>query len=468
MLASALAAIVLALIWPAFAAAGTVVRDPAAITYTADPSTGAPEEVAVGLGDDGAATVRAARGFSSIAGECSLADANLVRCTPAQGFVVHFLGFDDHVYVDGVTGAMPLEAHGRAGRDLLSGTINADRLFGDEDDDHLDAGPGADLLDGGPGGDGLVDGPGDDTVAGGPANDYFDAGAGRDSYAGGEGLEDQIHYESRTAPVTITLDGQADDGEAGEGDNAGADIEQGHGGAGGDRIAGNQFENVLHGNAGDDSITAGAAADGVFAGPGNDVVDVRDGGYDQVLCGEGLDTVIADQADSLEACEVVTVPDADGDGFLPPADCDNTDASRHPRALDAVGDGIDQDCDGRDQPPPRVINPITYGFRFYPSSARLIRLTVQEVQRGDRIEVRCRGRGCAFKKRLRTGRARRTTEHLVRWFKGRRLRRGAVIEVRITRERYIGKVLRLRIGRGRESRTSLCLPVGSTRPKPCV
>lgn len=38
--------------------------------------------------------------------------------------------------------------------------------------------------------------------------------------------------------------------------------------------------------------------------------------------------------------------DTDGDGLLPPTDCDNLDASIHPGAVDVCTDAIDQDCSG--------------------------------------------------------------------------------------------------------------------------
>ncbi|MBI5611375.1 MAG: putative metal-binding motif-containing protein, partial [Deltaproteobacteria bacterium] len=40
--------------------------------------------------------------------------------------------------------------------------------------------------------------------------------------------------------------------------------------------------------------------------------------------------------------------DTDGDGFLPPEDCNNQAPKSHPGAPDKCGDGIDQDCDGTD------------------------------------------------------------------------------------------------------------------------
>ncbi|GMV43255.1 MAG: hypothetical protein AMXMBFR64_49710 [Myxococcales bacterium] len=40
--------------------------------------------------------------------------------------------------------------------------------------------------------------------------------------------------------------------------------------------------------------------------------------------------------------------DKDADGFAPPADCDDGDATVHPGAPEKCDDGVDQDCDGRD------------------------------------------------------------------------------------------------------------------------
>jgi formylglycine-generating enzyme required for sulfatase activity len=54
---------------------------------------------------------------------------------------------------------------------------------------------------------------------------------------------------------------------------------------------------------------------------------------------------------SAAACgsESSNFTDEDGDGWPPPADCDDTDAAIHPLATDTPYDGIDQDCSGRDK-----------------------------------------------------------------------------------------------------------------------
>lgn len=71
---------------------------------------------------------------------------------------------------------------------------------------------------------------------------------------------------------------------------------------------------VLHGDAGDDTITGGSAADTIDGGDGidvlsgaggNDAINSLDGFIDQVQCGSGADSVVGDSFDILSGdCEV--------------------------------------------------------------------------------------------------------------------------------------------------------------------
>jgi Ca2+-binding RTX toxin-like protein len=154
---------------------------------------------------------------------------------------------------------------------------------------HQSGGPGRDTLRGGPGGDGLAGGPGDDVAFGNSGNDSFQADGidGRDSFSGGPG-SDTAAYNNRGAAQTITLDGVANDGTAGEGDNLGSDVENVLGGAGADRITGNGAANEIRGGSGDDVINT---VDGI-------------GGNDTLSAAGGTDTCNSDAGDIELTCEI--------------------------------------------------------------------------------------------------------------------------------------------------------------------
>jgi hypothetical protein len=460
-----LATIVAVLLLPAPATAGTLTQDASAITYQAEASAGAGEGVGIKV-DGGDAVIRSDRGFSTVPGNCT-PDGDTRVCPFSPKLIFFGLGFDDAVSTDGPVPGLTIEAHGGAGGDSFDGTPGDDQLTGDEGDDSIGGNDGNDAIDGGPGGDSLSDGAGNDTVAGGAGGDFFRAGGGSDTYIGGDG-DDDVSYEDRTAGVTVTLNAQPDDGEAGEGDNVDAEVVEG--GSGPDHLTGNDVGNTLEGNDGDDTISAGGSEDRVDAGAGNDTLDVRDGGFDSVECGPGDDTVIADQDDSaLSNCEHVSVPDADGDGFIAD-DCDNTNPAIHPGALEIIADGIDQDCDNRDAPRPAVSSPIALSVTPFTRKrpGRVASLRVTSLRRGDRVQVTCKGKGCAFKKKTRTARKGQSKMQLVKLFKKRRLRGGARVDVRVTREGYLGKRARFRISRRGRVKVSLgCLTFDTAKPTKC-
>ena len=147
------------------------------------------------------------------------------------------------------------------GDDLLAGTATGeDKGFGGGGGDTLEGGvgerrrspavPARTAVDGGDGDDGLnggdlilvggdgpdelIGGPGADLLFGGRGNDRLDGGLGPD-YLSGESEKDTVTYEDRTNQVFVTLDGRANDGEAGEGDNVLPDVEVILGGFGGRR-----------------------------------------------------------------------------------------------------------------------------------------------------------------------------------------------------------------------------------------
>jgi Ca2+-binding RTX toxin-like protein len=194
-----------------------------------------------------------------------------------------------------------LTVNGDSGDDMLAGGQGDDTITGGTGSNVLSGGDGDDTLTGGQGDDTLTGGDGGDTLSGGLGNDVIDEGDslnGTDTMAGGGGT-DRLTYGGRSAGVTVTMDGVFDDGEAGESDNVGADIEDAIGGLGdnfmvgsasGNDLAGGPGTDILDGGAGDDTLSGGLGADRETGGTGNDLV-FGDDGDDVILEGAGNDFV---------------------------------------------------------------------------------------------------------------------------------------------------------------------------------
>ncbi|MFL5845048.1 MAG: calcium-binding protein [Solirubrobacteraceae bacterium] len=268
-------------------------------------------------------------------------------------------GLEGNDQLTGADGADTLT--GGPGGDGLSGGAGDDNLSGGPGLDTLICGPGADTADGGagrdalscnessgapsangktliggPGGDGITGGPGNDVISAGSGSDYVqNAGAGADQvdlgpgddtvgatddrdpdvYSGGTG-NDTAAYSEYAVDVSLSLDGVANDGRAGEKDNLlsmdnlqggpGDDTLVGDGGAneiidyeginaiagggGNDVLTGGDGDDVVSGGDGDDRLTGRGGDDVLDGGTGSDVLTI-DGGTDVLRGGAGTDTV---------------------------------------------------------------------------------------------------------------------------------------------------------------------------------
>jgi VCBS repeat-containing protein len=212
---------------------------------------------------------------------------------------------------------------GGAGDDFLQGDSGNDSLFGDAGYDYLFGGSGNDYLDlGDDGGSGFGDA-GDDTLLGSSAADYLNAGSGNDTiYAqggddtvilfggevgdmanGGDG-SDTLYFYADSAPVTLTVEGDAliangnlvaQDFEdfwlygTSHTDSifGGSGADDIYGGGGNDTLVGGASDDRLHGDAGMDLLTGGSGSDQFILRPGD--------GRDQItdfLAGAGTEDVI--------------------------------------------------------------------------------------------------------------------------------------------------------------------------------
>jgi len=266
-----------------------------------------------GFGDDGAA------------GEMDTVDYDVENIWGGSGndTIVGMHGISNEFRGNG--GADTLDGYGGddvlrggAGNDTLLGNAGNDKLFGDAGVDNLQGGWGNDSLYGGNDNDTLLGQDGDDTLFGDGANDTLDGGIGRDVMFGGAGT-DTVTYASRSDNIVITLDNEGNDGAAGELDNVFADVENLTGGAGNDRLTGNEYANILkggggndwlsglggadilYGEAGDDRVFGGIGVDALYGGLGNDTLVTIDSASDTIYGGLGSDLFWLNSTDVTDA-----------------------------------------------------------------------------------------------------------------------------------------------------------------------
>lgn len=336
-------------------------------------------------------------------GGCAARAGGVVAC-PAAGVATIDIRAGDRD--DAVRVLAPLKA-------TIAGGPGADRLSGGSADDRIEGGEGADTLEGGAGADELVGGDGTDLLAGGPGADVLRGGSGEDDLNGEDGDD--------------TLLG-----------GTGSDLL--NGGPGADKLLGDQGDDTLRGGPGPDSLLGAAGLDTILA---------IDGEADTVSCGEGSDTANVDRQDATQGCERLRGP-----GSVPVAP---------PPAPVPVPVPI--------PPAPVELAPLTpfpivrIVGAVSGSRTRFSRFSVS-VPRGSRIESRCAGRGCPYRRRVTSVPARggRVSLRALR----RRFRAGVTLEVFVTREGRIGKYARFTIRRGRAPRrTDRCLRSRVLRSVPC-
>jgi Ca2+-binding RTX toxin-like protein len=334
-------------------------------------------------------------GPSSMPG-CTITSGDETAVTGTAGDDVICLGPDGHSVNAGAGadtvhgGAGNDTIDGGTGPDTLYGGPGNDVLHGGSADaatDRLDGGPGSDTMTGGPGIDRVLydrhgagvtvsldgvanDGAsgendnvgtdvesitgsertdtltgngssntfsgrgGDDTINGLGADDFMGGSlTGNHTFNGGEGTDrvTYTHYPA-SSPVTVTLDGEANDGAAGETDNVQPDIEYVYGTPGDDHISapedhetgisfwGYGGNDVLLGGAGNDHLWGMEGDDELRGRGGHDILvgDVGDdelrggAGDDENRCGDGTDAFEVDPDDTFDPilegnCEVPIV-----------------------------------------------------------------------------------------------------------------------------------------------------------------
>jgi Ca2+-binding RTX toxin-like protein len=163
------------------------------------------------------------------------------------------------------------------------------------------------------------------TLDGGGGNDTFvqQANKAADLISGGAGI-DVVDYSVRTAALSVAAgSGLAHDGESGEGDDIGDDIENLIGGSGNDVLDATLAPTVVHvitGNNGDDTLKGSDLADTLTGGAGDDVL-VGGLGADTISGGMGFDTI--DYSDMAHDTGVTVTLDGSAGGLTSGGETDS-------------------------------------------------------------------------------------------------------------------------------------------------
>ena len=316
------------LVFAATAVAGTASVSSTTLSYVA--AAGEVNNVsmfAVEFGDQGLGqAVRELGSAPVVAGAgCVAVDEQMAWCGASPTAMNADLGdMDDELRSNDLGGT----ARGGSGNDILQvSQFHSGALFGDSGDDSLWPAFGTWTLQGGSG---------NDDIRGACAGSC--AGAATLTVSGGTD-RDIFSYAGRSEPLTVTLDGVANDGSNGQqNDNIGADVEDLVGGDGADEITGSSVDNHIEGASG-----AGAAGSDVVLGAGgNDTLTVF-GSDNRVEGGGGSDLIRTGGG-----------ADADRNTLMGGPDRDAVDFSLRAVAVGVTLDGTANDGVGHDQVSPDV------------------------------------------------------------------------------------------------------------------
>ncbi|MGH3482766.1 MAG: calcium-binding protein [Nocardioidaceae bacterium] len=153
----------------------------------------------------------------------------------------------------------------------IVGDNGPDRIRGTSGPDVIASLGGNDIVFGVGGDDTICLGAGRDSGKGGAGDDEFRAepADGSDSYVGDVG-RDLMSYLQRTTSVTVSIDGDSDDGAAGERDDVQLSIEDVVGGQADDRLVGSDAVNGLFGGDGSDELVGSLGNDSLSGGNDDD------------------------------------------------------------------------------------------------------------------------------------------------------------------------------------------------------
>ena len=118
-------------------------------------------------------------------------------------------------------------------------------------------------------------------------------------------------------------------------------------------------------------------------------------------------------------------------------------------------------------PLPRITSGIRKRFLVFKTYTVFTKLVVRDAPVGALVRVSCKGRGCPKKPARRRSEGRKEMP-FTSYVKGRHLRSGAVLQIRITLAGHLGKVVKYRMRKGKRPVVTVqCLDPGASKPGAC-
>lgn len=139
-------------------------------------------------------------------------------------------------------------------------------------------------------------------------------------------------------------------------------------------------------------------------------------------------------AATASGCPPVATHDGDGDGYPSTVDCRDDNPAIHPGVIDQPGNGVDENCDGKDAVRPAMSAVLSFGYVLRGGKTRFTRLTVKGVPLRSVVTLTSKSKGAPH--RNLTVRSPKGGKVAIKNMLGHRIRSSVVMRIRLANRAY--------------------------------